>query len=95
MEEIKRALHFIREASEIAKELSALSGELPPPKTKKGKGYVIKAKESSLIDKFLHSKRADLNLSLEIEPPLGEPISLKATLHLRRGGTNNGRGQTP
>jgi len=93
MEEIKRALHFIREASEIAKELSALSGELPPPKTKKG--YVVKTKESPLIARFFQAKRADLNLSLEIEPPLGEPISLKATLHLRRGGTNNGRGQTP
>jgi len=80
-EEIRTVLKFLKEADQIARELSTLSGQLPA----RPRGYVIKARESSLLQKALSAKRARLNLSLQIEPYMGEAINLTANINLTRG----------
>ena len=91
-EELRTVLNFIKEANEVARELSALSGETGRQNPKRGapRGYVIRPKETPLLQKALSAKRAELNLSLLIEPPLGEPINLTANIKLRRGGNDPG-----
>ena len=96
-EELKTVFKFLKEANEVARELSALSGETGrqrqnPKRGAHPKGYVLKTKETPLLQKALSAKRAELNLSLLIEPPLGEPINLTANIKLRRGG-NDPRGK--
>ncbi len=93
-EELKTVFKFLKEANEVARELSALSGETGTkqnPKKGAPRGYVIRPKETSLIQKALSAKRAELNLSLLIEPQLGEPVNLTANIRLRRGGNDPGR----
>ena len=93
-EELKTVFKFLKEANEVARELSALSGETGKqrqnPKKGAPRGYVIRPKETPLLQKALSAKRAELNLSLLIEPPLGEPINLTANIRLKRGGNDPG-----
>ena len=99
-EELRSVFQFIHDTAEFINELGGVLPEGRAQKRKGGappKGYVLRAKESPLVKKALSAKRAELNLSLEIEPSLGEPISLKANITLRRGsddprGTNNSSG---
>jgi hypothetical protein len=56
---------------------------------KQKQGYVIKTKESTILQKFLSAKNANLSLSLQIEPQLGEPIEISANVRLTRGGRRN------
>jgi len=91
-EELRTVLGFLREANQIARELSSLSGELPAVQNKKpAKGYVLKTKGSPLIQKFLTARRARVSLSLQIEPFLGDPFTLTADVKLSRGGNDTGR----
>lgn len=92
-EELKTVFKFLKEANEVARELSALSGETgAKQRPKKGdpRSYVIRPKETPLLQKAFSAKRAELNLSLLIEPPLGEPLTLTANIKLRRGGNDPG-----
>ena len=92
-EELRSVFQFIHDTAEFINELG---GVLPEGRAQKGKGgappkgYVLKAKESPLILKALSAKRAELNLSLEIEPHLGEPLTIRANFSLRRGGQRDG-----
>ena len=93
--ELRSVFQFIHETAQLVNELGGVlpEGREPQRKGKGGappKGYVLKAKESPLIRKALSAKRAELNLSLEIEPHLGDPIAIKANFSLRRGGQRDG-----
>ncbi len=95
-EELRSVFQFIHDTAEFINELGGVLPEGREPKRReKGgappKGYVLRAKESPLIRKALSAKRAELNLSLEIEPHLGDPISLRANITLKRGGNDSGR----
>ena len=94
-EELRSVFQFIHDTAEFINELGGVLPEGREPKRGKGgappKGYVLKAKESPLIRKALSAKRAELNLSLEIEPHLGDPLSIKANITLKRGGNDPGR----
>jgi len=99
-EELRSVFQFIHETAQLVNELGGVLPEGRAQKAKRGahpKGYVLRAKETPLVKKALSAKRAELNLSLEIEPHLGDPISLRANITLRRGsndpgGTNNSSG---
>jgi len=94
-EELRSVFQFIHDTAEFINELGGVLPEGREPKRGKGgappKGYVLKAKESPLIRKALSAKRAELNLSLEIEPHLGDPLSIRANITLKRGGNDPGR----
>jgi len=90
---MKEVAKFIREAIELTSQIAELTKPVrshPQPR-----GYVIKTTgSSSPVKKLLsNTKKAELTLTLNVEPILGEPIHLSLSARLKRGGSDDPGGK--
>jgi len=89
---MKEVIDFLKGAVELTNQIGKLTGKADIPR--KPKGYVIKTGSSSPVKKLLsNTKKAELTLTLNVEPIFGEPIHLSLSARLKRGGSDDPGGK--